>query len=76
MTEKMINLSKINKGQKAQITGFANDVTMCDMSRLGIFKGDVVTCIAKLGPIIIGKEHLKFAIGRNLSRKIYIELQH
>lgn len=69
----MGNLSKIKKGEKASIVGFSSNPVMCNMSRLGILKGDIITCVAKLGPIIITKNQLKLAIGKHLAKEIYIE---
>jgi len=68
----MSNLNEIKKGQKVKIEGFSGDSVMCNMARLGILKGDVITCIAKVGPIIIGKEQLKLAVGKHLAKHIFV----
>jgi len=69
----MKKLSEISRGKMAEIIDFADNATKCSIARLGLAQGHVVTCIAKMGPVIIGKDHQTIAIGKNLSNKIIIK---
>lgn len=69
----MSNLNTIKKGQEVRIEGFSENSVMCNMARLGILKGDIIQCIARMGPVIIKKEQLKLAIGKHLAEQIYVK---
>ena len=70
----MVNLSEIEVGQQVEIIDFENTSIKCYSARLGIEKGQVVTCIAKPGPVVIKKNNQEIAIGKVLSRQIYIKI--
>ncbi|MDD3150161.1 MAG: FeoA family protein [Candidatus Gastranaerophilales bacterium] len=68
-------LKNIEVGQKACIKDFADSQTQCYSCRFGLAKGQIVTCIAKPGAIVLKKNHQEIAIGKKLSEKIFIEIK-
>lgn len=66
-------LTQAKKGEACKIIDFADSATKCQTMRFGLCSGEVVRCIAKAGPVIIGKNQQTLAIGNNLARKIYIQ---
>lgn len=70
----MKKLSEVQIGQKAEIADFLDTSIKCFSSRFGIEIGQVVTCIAKPGPIVIQKNHQEIAIGSNLCNQINVKL--
>ncbi len=70
----MVSLDKVKVGQKAEIFDFLDTAIRCHSSRFGLEKGQIVTCIAKPGPVVIQKSHQEIAIGKNLSEQIYVKI--
>jgi len=70
----MISLCELKIGQKAKILEFIDSAMKCYSVRFGLEEGQVVTCIAKPGPVVIKKNHQEIAVGRNLSKNIYVNL--
>lgn len=70
----MVSLCDVKVGQKVEILEFLNTAIKCYSSRFGLEKGQVITCIAKPGPIVIKRNQQEIAIGRNLSKEIYVNL--
>ncbi len=70
----MVSLCDIKVGQKAKILEFIDPAVKCFSSRFGLEKSQVITCIAKPGPVVVQKNHQEIAIGRNLSKEIYVKL--
>lgn len=70
----MVTLDKIKVGQKAKISVFNNASAQCFSSRFGIEEGQVVTCIAKPGSIVIQKALQEIAIGKKLSKEILVSI--
>lgn len=68
----MISLNDINVGQIARIIDAPDDIKSL-FAKFGIGIGQIVTCIAKLGPIVIQKNNQEIAIGKNLSKKIQVD---
>jgi len=70
----MVSLNEVKIGQKVEILEFLNSAIKCYSSRFGIDKGQIVTCIAKPGPVVIRKNHQEIAIGKNLSKEIFVNI--
>jgi ferrous iron transport protein A len=70
----MISLCELKIGQQAKILEFIDSAMKCYSVRFGLEEGQVVTCIAKPGPVVIKKNHQEIAVGRNLSKNIYVNL--
>ncbi|MEI7474387.1 MAG: FeoA domain-containing protein [bacterium] len=70
----MVTLDKIKVGQKAAISVFNNSSAKCFSSRFGIEEGQIITCIAKPGSIVIQKALQEIAIGKKLSQEILVNL--
>jgi len=51
----MISLCELKIGQKAKILEFIDSAMKCYSVRFGLEEGQVVTCIAKPGPVVIKK---------------------
>ena len=68
----MVSLDKIKVGQKVKIFEFIDPEVKCYSSRFGIEEGQLVTCIAKPGPIVIRKKQQEIAIAKKLSKQIYV----
>lgn len=69
MTE---TLDKAGAGRTYEIVDFDNLSTRVQLMRFGLSAGQVIRCLAKTGPVIIGKNRQRLAIGRNLARKILV----
>jgi hypothetical protein len=70
----MVSLDNIKIGQKAEISVFNNSSAKCFSSRFGIEVGQIVTCIAKPGSIVIQKAYQEIAIGKKLSKEILVSI--
>ncbi|MDD3013413.1 MAG: FeoA family protein [Candidatus Gastranaerophilales bacterium] len=71
----MVKLSEVKVGQKAEIFKFIDSSNIkLFSSRFGIEEGQLITCIAKPGPVVISKNQQEIAIGRDLSRQIYVKV--
>lgn len=70
----MVKLSDIKIGQKVEILKFIDSGIRLFSSRFGIEEGQLVTCIAKPGPVVISKNQQEIAIGKDLSRQIYVKV--
>ena len=70
----MVKLSDIKIGQKAEILKFIDSGIRLFSSRFGIEEGQMITCVAKPGPVVICKNQQEIAIGRDLSKQIYIKV--
>lgn len=68
----MVSLDKIKVGQKAKISVFNNVSAKGFSSKLGIEVGQIITCIAKPGSIVIQKAFQEIAIGKKLSKEILV----
>lgn len=71
-----MTLDKAKIGQKILIKNINDEAIRVQAIRLGIYEGAEVNCSAKIpfGPIIISNRLQEVAIGRNLARKILIEI--
>ncbi len=69
----MKKLHELGKGKSAEIINFTDNSTQCHSARFGLCKGQIIKCLANVGPIIISKNQQTIAIGRNLSKKIEIK---
>jgi len=71
----MVKLSEVKIGQKARILKFIDTSNIkLFSSRFGIEEGQLVTCIAKPGAVVISKNQQEIAIGKDLSRQIYVKV--
>lgn len=70
----MVSLCDIKIGQEAEISNFLDSTIKCNSQRFGLFEGGKVKCIAKPGPVIVEISRQLVAIGKNLSRKIFVEV--
>ncbi len=70
----MVSLCDIEIGQEAEISKFLDSSIKCNTQRYGLFEGGKVKCIAKPGPVIVEISKQVVAIGKNLSRKIFVEV--
>jgi len=70
----MRNLDAIKVGQKAEIRDFLDQDIKCYSARFGIEAGQIITCIAKPGPVVIQKNQQEIAIGKDLSKQICIKV--
>ena len=70
----MVSLCEMEIGQEAEISQFLDSSIKCNSQRVGLFEGGKVTCIAKPGPVIVKISQHIIAIGRNLSKKIFVNV--
>ena len=66
-------LFELEKGREAEIIEFTNSEIRLNSARIGIEVGQIIKCIAKLGPVIIKKNRQHIAIGEVLSREILVK---
>ncbi len=71
----MKTLAELKKGDTCKIADFADNYTRCQTMRFGLFTGEEVKCIEKVGPIIIGKKQQRMAVGNSLAKKIYVSIE-
>ncbi len=69
----MKKLHELGKGKSAQIVGFADNPTKCHSTRFGLCEGQIIKCLANIGPVIVGKNQQTIAVGKNLSKNIEIK---
>lgn len=70
----MVSLQELKVGQGAEILNFNDSEIKFNSARLGLDAGGIIKCIAKPGPVVIEKNNRVIAIGKNLSKKIFINL--
>ncbi len=70
----MVSLCELKIGQEAEIAQFMDGSIKCDSQRFGIFEGGKVKCVAKPGPVIIEISRQVVAVGKNLSKKIFVNV--
>ena len=70
----MVSLCELKIGQEAEIVEFMDSDIKCNSQRFGLFKGGKIKCIAKPGPVIIEKSRQTIAVGKNLSKKIFVNI--
>lgn len=68
-------LAEAKKGDILKITGCIDLCTSSQIMRFGLAEGEIIKCIAKVGPVIVGKNRQRIAIGRKLADKIFIQTQ-
>ncbi len=66
-------LEDIQKGETCRIAKFQDRATQMHLMRFGLTSGQLIKCLAKTGPIIIGKNKQCLAIGKKLARKIIVK---
>ncbi|WHH58871.1 ferrous iron transport protein A [Petroclostridium sp. X23] len=71
-----MTLDRANRGQKIEIVSISDSNIRAQAIRLGIFEGCRLTCAEKLpaGPIIVQSHMQEIAIGRNLAKRIGINV--
>ena len=70
----MVSLQELKIGQNAEILNFNDSEIKFNSARFGLDVGGIVKCIAKPGPVVIEKNNQVIAIGKNLSKKILVNL--
>lgn len=70
----MVSLCELEIGQEAEISQFLDTGIKCNSQRYGLFEGGKIKCIAKPGPVIVEISKQIIAIGRNLSKKIFVDI--
>jgi Fe2+ transport system protein FeoA len=66
-------LAEARSGEVIAIAGCLDTPTKCMLMRFGLAVGEVIKCIAKIGPVIVGKDRQTIAIGKNLAEKIFVQ---
>jgi len=69
----MKKLNEIAKGKTVEILDFADSSSKCSSARFGLAIGQIISCKAKIGPVVISKNHQIIAIGQALSEKIFVK---
>lgn len=71
-----MTLDKARRGQRVLIKNINDNDIRIQAIRLGIYEGAEVNCSAKIpfGPIIVSNRLQEVAIGRNLAKKISVEI--
>ncbi|SEF81205.1 Fe2+ transport system protein FeoA [Caloramator fervidus] len=71
-----MTLDKARVGQKIVIKDILDENIRVQAIRLGLYKGANVVCSAKIpfGPIIVGNKFQEIAVGRELAKKIEIDI--
>jgi len=70
----MVSLCELEVGQEAEIEKFLDTGIKCNSQRFGLFEGGKIKCIAKPGPVIVEISRQIIAVGRNLSKKIFVNV--
>ena len=75
MNKKTKPLNQIAENKKVRIIKIdAGKALSMRINNLGILEGDTVRIIHNArGPLIIGKGHMRLALGRGMSQKIIVE---
>jgi Fe2+ transport system protein FeoA len=71
-----MTLDELNQGQTAAICAQLDDADTLTTLRLGLIPGQPFTLLAKVpgGPLVIQQGQVELALGRDLCRRIPIEL--
>ncbi|KRQ86870.1 FeoA domain protein [Caloramator mitchellensis] len=71
-----MTLDKAKIGQRIVIKNILDDNIRVQAIRLGLYEGAKVSCSAKIpfGPIILGNRLQEIAIGRELAKKIKVDV--
>lgn len=65
-------LRDLKKGQKAEIIEFTDNEIRLNSARIGIEVGNIIKCVANIGPVVIRKNQQQIAIGEVLSQAILV----
>lgn len=68
----MVSLNELKIGQNAEILKIEDAEIKCHTARFGLTEGGIIKCIAKPGAIVIEKNKQILAIGKNLSKQIFV----
>lgn len=69
----MKKLSDLKTGKKARIISFDKSVSRCEFERFALHEGQIIKCIAKIGPIIIKEKDQTIAVGKKLANCVLVE---
>jgi len=71
-----IRLSDVKQGSTVKIISLPDGVYRSQFIRLGIFEGQMITCLEKLpgGTLVVRKNRQEVAIGGDLAKKILVSL--
>ncbi len=70
----MVSLCELEIGQEAEISQFLDTGIKFNTQRFGLFEGGKIKCIAKPGPVIVEISRQVVAVGKNLSKKIFVDI--
>lgn len=71
----MVSLNDLEIGQDALILKFNSAEIKFNSARFGLAEGGIIKCIAKPGPVVIEKNKQIIAIGKNLSKQIFVNIK-
>lgn len=73
----MTSLADLLPGQRGLITSISDTDVALQALRLGIFEGEVISCVAKIpsGPTVIQRGGMELAIGKSLCEHIEVNIQ-
>lgn len=66
-------LTQAMPGEIFEIIDFADISTKCQATRFGLSLGEIVKCLANIGPVIVGRNKQEVAIGKKLADKIFVK---
>lgn len=71
-----MTLDQIKRGQQVIIRDITNDLIRAQAMRFGISEGTVITLqeIVPAGPVVVRRAKQEIAIGRELARRINVDL--
>ena len=70
-----MNLGDLKRGEVVLIKHIGNDLVRAQAIRFGIAEGSEVSVeeVLRLGPVILQRGNMHYAVGRNLAREIVVE---
>ncbi len=69
----MKKLNELKTGTLAKITSFAQDISRGEFERFALWEGQIIKCIAKIGPVIIKENDQTIAVGKKLAKKVFVQ---
>ncbi len=71
-----MQLDRVRRGDLVKITAIADARLKEQALRMGIEEGAVFSCVEAIpaGPVVLGKHRQEVAVGRDLARRVIVEL--
>ncbi len=68
-------MTELKRGEAAIVRKIVDDIVRAQAIRFGIAEGSLVSVeeVLPLGPVIVRRGTMRYAIGRNLARQIEVE---